>query len=254
MSPSPLAYRESTAMRSFRADLSAYLQYHKAQEAKKTESEMHLTAGQQRLLGAVTVSKMRGRTDPAHDTTPSTASGVTRDGFFHMKRLREALAALDHAGWKRSYHQRQFHQDFLRACTRVFFKTEPPGSFERAHKRVLQLNGWDHLPQEILISTPRRFGKTISVSLFCAALLFACPAVECSIYSTCKRISQKMLRNICRFLDLIYVELRVQKFKVVRQNQEELIINGPEGMSDLRVINSYPSKVQPQPHTNPNKY
>ena len=52
-----------------------------------------------------------------------------------------------------------------------------------------------------------------------------------------------MLGNICRFLDLLYAELRVQKFKVVRQNQEELIINGPEGMSDLRVINSYPSKV-----------
>jgi len=233
-------------MRSFRADLSAYLKYHKVQEAKKTQSEMHLTAGQQRLLGAGTVSDMRGRPDSAQNTAstaPPNAPETTRDGIFHMKRMREALAALDRAGWKRSYHQRQFHQDFLRACTRVFFKTEPPGSFERAHKRVLQLNGWDHLPQEILISTPRRFGKTISVSLFCAALLFACPAVECSIYSTCKRISQKMLRNICRFLDLLYAELRVQKFKVVRQNQEELIINGPEGMSDLRVINSYPSKV-----------
>jgi len=36
------------------------------------------------------------------------------------------------------------------------------------------------------ISTPRRFGKTISVCLFVAALVFACPMVEISIYSTCK--------------------------------------------------------------------
>jgi hypothetical protein len=175
------------------------------------------------------------------------AAGVklsVRDGFVHMQRLREALNALDRCGWKRSYHQRQFHEDYLRACARVFFKTETPGSFERAHKRILEINGWDSLQQEVLISTPRRFGKTISISLFCAALMFACPACECSIYSTCKRISQKLLRNVCKFLDLIYSEMKVAPYRVVRKNQEELQITGPEGPSDLRVISSYPSKVR----------
>jgi hypothetical protein len=74
------------------------------------------------------------------------------------------------------------------------------GQFSRDHQQVLQLNGWDHLAQEILISTPRRFGKTISVSMFAAALLFSAAAVEVSIYSTCKRISQKLLRNVVKFL------------------------------------------------------
>ena len=37
------------------------------------------------------------------------------------------------------------------------------------------------------ISTPLRFGKTIAVCLFVAALIFACPNVEISIYSTCER-------------------------------------------------------------------
>jgi hypothetical protein len=175
---------------------------------------------------------------------PQQAVGFTvRDGFFHMQRLREALNALDRCGWKRSYHQRMFHDDYLRGCTRVFFKTEPPGAFERAHKQVLELNGWDCLQQEILISTPRRFGKTISISLFCAALMFACPAVECSIYSTCKRISQKLLRNVCKFLDLIYTEMKVAPFRIIRKNQEELQIYGPEGQGDMRTISSYPSKV-----------
>jgi hypothetical protein len=173
------------------------------------------------------------------------AIGFTlRDGFFHMARLREALNALDRCGWKRSYHQRMFHEEYLRSATRVFFKTEKPGSFERAHKKVLELNGWDSLQQEILISTPRRFGKTISISLFCAALMFACPAVECSIYSTCKRISQKLLRNVCKFLDMIYTEMKVAPFKIHRKNQEELNIQGPEGPGDLRTISSYPSKVR----------
>ena len=174
-----------------------------------------------------------------------------KDGFYHMQRLNEALNALDRSGWKRSFHQRMFHIDYARACTRVFFKTESPGSFERAHKKILEINGWDSLQQEVLISTPRRFGKTISISLFCAALMFSCPAVECSIYSTCKRISQKLLRNVCKFLDMIYVELKVAPFRVVRANQEELQITGPEGPTDLRIISSYPSKVNPHPLEHP---
>ena len=41
------------------------------------------------------------------------------------------------------------------------------------------------------------------VSMFCAALLLSCPSVEISIYSTCKRISQKILRNVMKFVMLI---------------------------------------------------
>ena len=90
-----------------------------------------------------------------------------------------------------------------------------------------------------------------------AGLIFACPAVDIAIYSTCKRISQKLLRNVCKFLELIYMELKVPKFPVVRKNQEELHIQGPEGVSDVRTCSSYPSKVHTRPppardaHTRP---
>ena len=80
---------------------------------------------------------------------------------------------------------------------------EKPGTFARMHAQLLAKNNWDCIAQEILISTPRRFGKTISVSMFCAALLLSCPAVEISIYSTCKRISQKILRNVMKFAMMI---------------------------------------------------
>ena len=88
-----------------------------------------------------------------------------------------------------------------------------------------------------------RCRKTISVSMFAAAMIFATPCVECSIYSTCKRISQKLLRNVLSFLDLIYAALGVPKYKVIRCNMEELVVKGPESPQDRRVINSYPSKV-----------
>jgi len=84
-------------------------------------------------------------------------SNVQSSGFDRIANCRRALEALDKHGWQRSYHQRLFHDTFLRACARVFWKTEPPGQFARDHQRILQLNGWDHLSQEILVSTPRRW-------------------------------------------------------------------------------------------------
>lgn len=73
-----------------------------------------------------------------------------------MDMLRKALATLDTGGWQRSFHQKLFHDKFLCACSRVFWKTERPGQFARDHQRILETNGWDNLAQEILISTPRR--------------------------------------------------------------------------------------------------
>ncbi len=67
--------------------------------------------------------------------------------------------------------------------------------------------------------------------------------MELSIYSTCKRISQKLLRNVKKFLDLIYTELDVNPFKIIRSNCEELMVLGPESAQDVRMVNSYPSKV-----------
>eukprot|EP00960_Hanusia_phi_P036406 752302-Hanusia_phi.AAC.8 len=165
------------------------------------------------------------------------------DGFKRMKLCRDALKALDRRGWERSYHQKQFHDSFIRATARLFWKSEPPGQFSRDHQKILQLNGWDHLAQEILVSTPRRFGKTISVSMFAAALIFSAPSVEVSIYSTCKRISQKLLLNIKRFLYLIFDEMKVEPFKEIRMNMEEIVMQGNESAQDNRVVNSYPSEV-----------
>ena len=64
-----------------------------------------------------------------------------------------------------------------------------------------------------------------------------------SIYSTCKRISQKLLRNVYKFLGLIYDELKCPRMPVLRLNFEEVVLQGPDGVQDVRVVNSYPSKV-----------
>lgn len=189
------------------------------------------------------------------------------NGFQRIRRCRQALEALDRRGWQRSFHQRMFHDNFIRACARIFWKREPHGVFAKDHQKILEVHGWDHLSQEVLVSTPRRFGKTISVSMFAAAMLYSCPNLEMSIYSTCKasrpakdwffivlatadtpglwaqRISQKLLRNIQRFLELIYIELDCPHMKEIRINMEEIVLQGTECEQDIRMVNSYPSKV-----------
>jgi hypothetical protein len=171
------------------------------------------------------------------------------NGFTRLERTRLALECMDRQGWERSYFQKKFHDAFLQAAVRVFWKKEGQGQFARDHQKILEMYGWDHLAQEILISTPRRFGKTISVSMFCAAILFGARAIELSIYSTCKRISQKLLRNVRKFLDMIFEDLGIPGFKVIRENQEEMVLQGPEGKDDIRICNSYPSRVSHYTHT-----
>ena len=68
-------------------------------------------------------------------------------GFERMRACRRALEALDRQGWERSYHQRQFHEVFLKACSRIFWKTEKAGQFQKDHQKILQMNGWTHLSQ-----------------------------------------------------------------------------------------------------------
>lgn len=171
-------------------------------------------------------------------TTSSSVNGFTR-----MKNLRRALSALDRGGWERSYHQRIFHESFLCAITKILFKTDPKGTFEQSYPRLLEINNWTRINQEILISTPRRFGKTVSVCLFVAALMFAAPSIEISIYSTCKRISGKLLRNCVKFLSIIQEQLHEPAMPFLKQTTDEIELQGPEFKWDLRKLNSYPSKV-----------
>ena len=37
--------------------------------------------------------------------------------------------------------------------------------------RIMQKHGWESCPGEVLISTPRRFGKTFSSALLCRVLV-----------------------------------------------------------------------------------
>ena len=111
-----------------------------------------------------TIENQKSQTISDKTTTTKTAierhmggfqSVENMNGIKRIQKCRQALEALDRRGWNRSFHQRLFHEEYLKSCTRVFFKRDGHGAFSRAHSRVLEVNGWDSTPQEILVSTPR---------------------------------------------------------------------------------------------------
>ena len=58
-------------------------------------------------------------------------------------------------------------------------------------------------------------------------------------------ISQKILRNVQKFALMIAdSDWHTLNFNVKRENMEEINLQGPLGNTDIRIINSYPSKVE----------
>ena len=80
------------------------------------------------------------------------------EGDAVIRCLYSLLDLIDDRGYQRSPHQIRFHDSFIRATSRVMYKSEW-GSDKPA---IMRSKNWDKCPSEILISTPRRFGKTFS--------------------------------------------------------------------------------------------
>ena len=80
----------------------------------------------------------------------------TYDGDAVLRTLLKLLAMVDERGYQRSSQQLRFHDAFIRATSRVIYRD----NWSRSEPEIRAKNNWLTTPSEILISTPRRFGKT----------------------------------------------------------------------------------------------
>jgi hypothetical protein len=78
------------------------------------------------------------------------------DGDLVLQTLNGFLQEIDRRGYARSAHQIRFHDSFIRACGRVIYRAD----WGTSRPTIMAKNNWAKSPSEILISTPRRFGKT----------------------------------------------------------------------------------------------
>jgi hypothetical protein len=75
-----------------------------------------------------------------------------------MRTLNKLLSMVDDRGYARSSQQLRFHHSFTRATARVLYRAD----WATSQPAVMAQNNWDKCNSEVLISTPRRFGKTFS--------------------------------------------------------------------------------------------
>jgi len=112
-------------------------------------------------------------------------------GDVNMRTLRQLLKMIDEKGFERSPHQMKFHSAFERSTARVLYKDD----WGTQRPAIMKKNGWDKCSSEVLISTPRRFGKTFSIAIFaaCLALTMKCEIV---VFSPARRASRKLLERM----------------------------------------------------------
>jgi hypothetical protein len=157
--------------------------------------------------------------------------------------LASLYAALDSCGIQRTETQRFFHQSFVLSVLPWIYGIK---DFSRYREKILFQNGIansEKYNQFTLISTPRRWGKTTSVAVFCAAMLYTVPDAWISVYSTGTRASKALGNMVYKFVLRMEECGKLKRTKVIKKNEEELFYGG-DIASDVRRMFSYPATVQ----------
>lgn len=68
--------------------------------------------------------------------------------------------------------------------------------WEMQSERVMREMNITCIRPEVMIQTPRRFGKTVSVAMYCLTLLLCVPGIRICVFSTGKRASSGLSTEI----------------------------------------------------------
>jgi hypothetical protein len=156
------------------------------------------------------------------------------DGFSRLNALVKTLELLDERGFKRSKSQREFHKHYIAASLKKIFGND----LHRNLLRIMEMFKLKEIRSDVIVCTPRRWGKTFSVALYVAAYIWSQPGCEVSIYSTGRRASRKLLLLIRKMI----VAITGSDECILEFNEENLKIKGMWGVESKCC--SYPSKVQ----------
>ncbi|MBL4888483.1 MAG: hypothetical protein JKX97_00510, partial [Candidatus Lindowbacteria bacterium] len=96
---------------------------------------------------------------------------------------------LDAFGITRTPTQKLFHFWFTQSILEHVYGDE----WDTSATRVLKRFGVTNSRTEVMVMTPRRFGKTWSVAMFVVAALLSVPGFKIAIFSTGKRASNSLM-------------------------------------------------------------
>ncbi len=149
------------------------------------------------------------------------------------RRLDKLMRHLDEFGLRRSKGQRGLHTAMVGKMLAKVFE----GESDAAMKAAMAKHGIKSSNQQLMCITPRRFGKTTAVAMFCAALAVSVPGVVISIFSTARRASSLLLQQIKGLLQ----RLPGAASKIVSSNVETIMLR--DGIHNSK-ISSYPGQAK----------
>lgn len=153
------------------------------------------------------------------------ATGASK-GFSIFAQLQQMLDSFKHPDGskiKRSPDQRNFHRHMIKACLPRIFGAE----WDTSSATILERLGMagERINTQVVISTPRRWGKTWSVSMFVAACLYCIPGFSIIIYSVADRQSQMMMETAVTMFDTLPGAAE----RHLKKNAEYFIVRSPAG-------------------------
>jgi hypothetical protein len=154
-----------------------------------------------------------------------------------LANIRGMLAWLDDNGHERSAQQVQLQEAFVKASLRFIYQ----GEFDKSIERVMRENDWPQIWQEVLIGTPRRFGKTYSTSEYACVFMLAVRGARVCIYSTGKDTAVAVLDHIRMFFRALPCH---NDFDIVVDNEKTLRISPKTNPNDTRIVKSYTSNAK----------
>lgn len=157
---------------------------------------------------------------------------IETDGEKRLKKLFGYLKKFDEIGFKRSSHQILFHKAFVGAGIKKILGAD----YGAVLAKVLKEYDIKSTTSDVIITCPRRFGKTMGLAQFVAALVLTMDGIEISIYSTGKRASSRLIDKIMEFIVHLAGKEAIVKFSA----KEILEVRGATKNS---IIGSYPSSV-----------
>lgn len=160
---------------------------------------------------------------------PISVSAIQR-GHDVMDKLRLILTK-----FRRNELQKQMHEYMLSSIVRYVYGDDCVNH----ELEILAYNRFEEIKQEVLITAPRRFGKSTGTAQFIAACMYCIPNCEASVFSSGKRASSKKSGFMGIVMKCLIQDLGVEKFSA--ETDEDLFFEVSKG--DIRKLHCYPGSV-----------
>lgn len=149
-----------------------------------------------------------------------------QSGISRLRGIQECLdgfQAIGDAPLIRDQNQRMFHEAMLKACLPRIFGVALWKIKEMEIKKRLGMGKERHNPN-LVISTPRRNGKTAATAMFAAAVLYSVPGTRIVTYATNQRTASALMMIVKDF----YMQIKPRS-GVIAVNSMEAFVISPDG-------------------------